>query len=71
MAIAGRCDTCAFWDTNGATAQDEPMKGKCRKRPPMRAIDGTVYAEMWPVTSRDDWCGAVKPTNYVVGGDDG
>lgn len=67
MAIAGRCDTCAYWDTDGATAADEPMTGLCRKRAPMRPLDGVVSAPMWPTTKRDDWCGAVKPTNYVVG----
>lgn len=56
------CASCRWWDSSGRGVRaDPPYVGLCRVKPPVRAWDRASLThgghELWPETSRSDWCG--------------
>jgi len=47
------CERCDFWKVNN------PPKGFCRKEPP-KVMNS--HESLWPMTQRNDWCGAYQRT---------
>jgi hypothetical protein len=67
-----KCDTCKYWDKDGAAAvygeERRAMMdlGLCRAEPPIPAFwrmegvesrDAEYLLREWPETYADDWCG--------------
>lgn len=58
-----RCETCRFWVTTYALAQDT---GDCRKGLPVVHFDRNRDGELthwghWPLTTAVCWCGEFQP----------
>lgn len=63
MANVKHCQTCRFWDCtpthiNPLSVKTERIYGFCRKTSP-KFISGGLSAGhgIWPITSREEWCG--------------
>jgi hypothetical protein len=61
MAVIYRaCESCSFWDKNGAAQLD---LGACRRNAPTVLVaspQGNMSG--WPTARRDHWCGEYEPS---------
>ena len=53
------CETCNWWEQDKKISEKISKEGygRCRAMPPITQIKSRNYMAVWPLTSRQDWCG--------------
>ena len=55
------CKDCVFWNGK-AILGAIPKKAECRRYPPRFDVADSSIG-LWPIVSRDDWCGESQDKN--------
>ncbi|WP_426958741.1 hypothetical protein [Muricoccus radiodurans] len=57
------CTRCRFFDDHGVKSAGR--EGLCRYNPPVSQPSPEAHG-LWPVVSREDWCGHFTPDTAVA-----